>query len=117
MTFREAFRVTQDALGLTHYSVAFDNLDEDGIFARISTEADECIANCRVNHALVDAHSSQETVAVHECIHMLLADLLHAVDHCPQIRDVEEERLVRRLEPLIHRALFPPNPTIRKSLE
>jgi hypothetical protein len=117
MTFREAFRVTQEALGLHHYTAQFLTDPGPGLLATTESDAANCTALVRVDNERCERASEVETTAVHECLHMLVADLKYAFHSVPDAADWQEEQLVRRLEPLIHRALFPPNPTIRKSLE
>lgn len=71
-------------------------------------EADplNCTALIRYDNELCERHNSVESTAVHECIHLLLADLKHAFESNPEAAQMEEERIVTRLEPLIYRHLF-----------
>ena len=105
--FEDAFRKTQDALGLNHYHVYFREYAEnkDGNYAEIEVDPEACVAVVEIDRARCIADGVEESSAVHECCHLLLADLKHALDQNPRAARSEEERLVRRLEPILVRLL------------
>ena len=105
-TFRAAFHLARTALGLAHYDVSIGESDLHH-YAEIDIEPDDCVAQVLVNVEKCAAANNTESTAVHECLHLLLADLQEAWGTNPKAALVEEERVVRRLEPLVYRALFP----------
>ena len=104
-TFVDAFRRAQVALGLVHYHVHFEESGKLDSLADISTGAEDCVAKVRYNQAMMEEHGVVESTAVHECLHLLLADFEHALEDNPRASQIENERVVRRLEPLVARAL------------
>ena len=103
--FVDAFRRAQVALGLVHYHVHFEESGKLDSLADISTGAEDCVAKVRYNQAMMEEHGVVESTAVHECLHLLLADFEHALEDNPRGAQIENERVVRRLEPLVARAL------------
>jgi len=105
MTFRDAFLTAQVAMGLTHYHVTFRER-QDGNYATTEADPENCIATvyhdperCRTDNAI-------EATAAHECLHLALADLIHALEGNSRLAQVEEERVVRRLENIATRGIF-----------
>lgn len=105
--FEDAFRNTQNALGLNHYHVYFREYAEnkDGNYAEIEADPESCVAVVYMDSAKCAADSVDESAGVHECCHLLLADFKHACEQNPRMARTEEERLVRRLEPILVRLL------------
>lgn len=103
--FIEAFRRAQEAMGLVHYHVHFEQSPKLESLADISTGAEDCVAKVRYNQAMMEEHGVVASTAVHECLHLLLADFEHALEDNPRGAQIENERVVRRLEPLVARAL------------
>lgn len=108
--FESAFRKAQEALGLHHYHVtleAYPDGEEPGNYAEILVDAANCIATVTWSPSLCSTEALASSVAVHECIHLLLADLKHAIKgRRKKGARVEEERVARRLEPIVTRGLF-----------
>jgi hypothetical protein len=106
--FVEAFKKTQKLLGITHYRVRFEADPKMVSYASISRDAEACTAYVCYNIKLMQQDNVVFSTAVHEALHMLLYDLRwaqqSASDH---VADVEDERIVSRLEPLIMKAIFP----------
>lgn len=106
--FEKAFKKAQDALGLQHYDVSFREYCEnkDGNYSEIEADPDSCTAVVEWDRVRCEADGTTKATAAHECLHLLLADLKHALELNPRAAKAEEERLVRRLEPLIVKYLF-----------
>lgn len=102
--FIDAFRKAQLELGLVHYAVHFEECEIEHL-AEIQTQAEDCVAKVRYNQKMMDEHKVVETTAVHECIHLLLADFEYALEENPKGAQLENERVVRRLEPILARGL------------
>jgi hypothetical protein len=108
-TFPEAFRRVQEALGMNHYDarcVPAASGDMERTYADINAEPEQCTALIRYNEKLCADDGEIVSAAVHEALHLLLADLKHAAQHSPQSLEMEEERAARRLEPLVMAAVF-----------
>lgn len=106
--FLEAFRRSQEALGLTHYRVAFESNPNLDHYAQIHRSAHECTARLIYNIPLMERDRTLVSTAVHEATHLAVMDLRWAVERCPDhVADLEDERLVTRLEPLLLKAIFP----------
>lgn len=103
--FVATFRRAQEALGLVHYHVHFEESGKLDSLADISTGAEDCVAKVRYNQAMMEKHGVVESTAVHECLHLLLADFEHALEDNPRGAQIENERVVRRLEPLMAKAM------------
>ena len=101
--FEKAFRKAQDALGLRHYHVSFREYSQnrDGNYAEIDADPESCTAMVEWDWGKCEADGVLFETAAHELAHLLLADFKHAVESNPRAARLEEERLVRRLEPVI----------------
>lgn len=106
MTFSEAFSAAQAALGLSHYHVTLRSDASAENYAECEAEAEDCLAVIRFNPAKCDADGVIESTATHEALHLLLRDLVHAIECNPKAARIEEERAVRRLEALVTRGIF-----------
>ena len=107
-SFQSLFRAAQQQLGLLHYAVAFAELPADHEnYADCDADAVNCTALVRWNPVRCRADDVVAATAAHEAAHLLLADLLHACLQAPTTMALEEERLARRLEPLLCKALAP----------
>ena len=95
-TFKAAFEKARLAFGLHHYHVTFEAASFSH-YAEIEIDADECAAAVRVNLGKCAIEGSLESTAVHECLHLLMADFGQAGLSNPKSLRVEEERVVRRL--------------------
>ena len=106
MTFPEAFHAAQSALGLTHYHATIrpDALAEN--YAECDAEAEDCIAVIRYNVERCTTPEVAKSAAIHEALHLLLRDLVHAIECHPKSARVEEERVVRRLETIVAKSVF-----------
>lgn len=106
--FENAFHIAKDALGLSHYHVEFRDYSDnkDGNYAEIEVDPENCVAVVEVDRARCKADGVSESAAVHECVHLLLADLKHAIEQNPRSARMEEERIARRLEPVLARLLY-----------
>jgi hypothetical protein len=104
-TFEEHFRNAQQQLGLTHYHVSFVEGPLDGLYADMDADPEDCVATVRYDLLLNSKDGATEASAVHEVIHLLLADLKYALESSPKATRVEEERVARRLEAVVVRGL------------
>jgi hypothetical protein len=104
--FITAFEIAQKALGLTHYHVAFRPDPDSGNYADCDAESEDCTAIVRFDAERCRADCVIESAATHEALHLLLRDLVHAVERTPQSARAEEERAVRRLEAIVTRGIF-----------
>jgi len=110
-SFQFLFRVAQQQLGLVHYAVDFTELPADHEnYADCDADAVNCTALVRWNPARCNTDGAVAATAAHEVAHLLLADFKHACLQAPTTIELEEERLARRLEPLLCRALAPTTP-------
>lgn len=108
--FVAAFKKTQEALGLSHFRVAFEQDPQLASYANIERNSSECTAYVRYNQALMERDKVLVSTAVHEVLHLLLQDLRWAQQAAPEhVADLEDERIVSRLEPWIVKAVFPVN--------
>lgn len=98
--------IVQRSLGLTHYHITVDECDLEGHYADVTVDAENCTATVRFNKALCEAHDVVAETALHEALHIMMADLTHAVENHPKAAMVEEERIVRRLETLLSRSVY-----------
>jgi hypothetical protein len=105
MTFQAAFLKAREAMGLTHYHVTFKEA-KDGNYATIDADPENCIATVTFDRERCDLEGCNQSTAVHEALHLALADLLHAIENTPKAEQIEQERLVRRLDELLTRAIF-----------
>jgi hypothetical protein len=104
-TFEQAFRNCQERLGMLHYSVTFKQTRLPGLYADANIDADGCVALIRYDQDRCEKDNETESAAIHEAIHLLTADLMYAIENGSKAIRIEEERLVRRLEPIILRGL------------
>ena len=104
--FQDAFSTVQKALGLTHYHVTFRGDPDTGNYADCDAESEDCIAVVRFDDARCRQDNVIESAATHEALHLLLRDLVHAVERSPQSARAEEERVVRRLEDIVTAGIF-----------
>jgi len=105
MTFERAFQTAQRAMGLTHYHVTFKEA-QDGNYASIDADPENCLAVVTFDRERCDLEQCNESTAAHEALHLALADLIHAHDNDPKAARIEQERLVRRIDELLTRAIF-----------
>lgn len=103
--FEIAFRRAQTALGLGHYDVKFAADPGQGNYATIDADAASCTAVARLDLDLCAKDGVTESVAVHECLHLMLADFRHAVQISSEAGDWLEEQTVRKLEGIVFRGL------------
>lgn len=96
--FQSTFIDAQKDLGLIHYHVTFTDSPSPGLYAEIDIEPEDCIATVRYDAALCAGDGASEATAIHEVIHLLLADVMHAAKASSR---TEEERCVRRLEAIV----------------
>jgi hypothetical protein len=109
MDFPEAFETVQRALGMAHYHVTFRGDPDSGNYADCDAESEDCIAVVRFDDARCRQDNVIESAATHEALHLLLRDLVHAVERSPQSARAEEERVVRRLEGIVTAGIFGQN--------
>lgn len=100
--FQSTFLDVQRRLGLTHYCITFVDLPLPDIYADIYVEAEDCIATVRYDSERCSKDGVTEATAIHEVLHLLLADFKAATKSSAR---VEEERIVRRLEPIVIRGI------------
>lgn len=103
--FEQSFRVAQDALGLAHYDVRFSVEPGAGNYASIEPDPASCTATCRVDVELCEREEQTAQVAVHEVLHLLLAELRHAASISDEAADWVEEQIVRKIEAVVFRGL------------
>jgi hypothetical protein len=103
--FEQSFRVAQEALGLGHYDVKFSTDPGAGNYASIEPDPASCTATCRVDLELCEREEQTAQVAVHEVLHLLLAELRHAASISDETADWVEEQIVRKLEFVVFRGL------------
>jgi len=103
--FEQSFRVAQEALGLGHYDVKFSTDPGAGNYASIEPDPASCTATCRVDLELCEREEQTAQVAVHEVLHLLLAELRHAASISDETADWAEEQIVRKLEFVVFRGL------------
>ena len=105
-TFEQAFRSAQDALGLAHYDVRFSVEPGAGNYASIEPDPASCTAICRVDLELCEREQQTAQVAVHEVLHLLLAELRHAASISDETADWVEEQTVRKIEAVVFKGMF-----------
>jgi hypothetical protein len=106
--FKESFKKAQRELGLTHYRVLFEETDTGKNYATVTREPIDCTAHVEFDPKLLEREDCARSSAVHECVHLAIADFAHACKNCPEhVAYHEEEKLVSRLEALVFKALFP----------
>jgi hypothetical protein len=103
--FEGHFRRAQEALGLSHYDVKFSTDPGVGNYACIEPDPGSCTAIVRVDPDLCDRENQTAEVAVHEALHLLIADLRHAIAISPETGDWVEEQTVRKLEWAVFKGL------------
>lgn len=103
--FEQSFRVAQEALGLGHYDVKFSTDPGAGNYASIEPDPASCTATCRVDLELFEREEQTAQVAVHEVLHLLLAELRHAASISDETADWVEEQIVRKIEAVVFRGL------------
>jgi len=103
--FEQAFRRAQDALGLAHYDVRFASEPGSGNYASIEPDPASCTAICRVDFDLCEREGQIDQVAVHEALHLLLAELRHAAAISDEAADWVEETIVRRIVGIVYRGI------------
>jgi hypothetical protein len=103
--FEQSFRVAQEALGLSHYDVKFSTDPGAGNYASIEPDPASCTATCRVDLELCEREEQTAQVAVHEVLHLLLAELRHAASISDETADWVEEQIVRKIEFVVFRGL------------
>jgi hypothetical protein len=96
--FCDVFNGYMVEFGLTQYRVSFEHVDIDGCYADITADSQNCVATVRLNKN-VDEWVDLESVALHECLHLLLAELT-GLARC---RFVSEDGLERAEEGCIRR--------------
>ena len=104
-TFEKSFKAAQSALGMMHYAVSFKRGKLLGMYADNAIDPEGCVATVRYDRKRCEREGESAATAVHEVLHLLTADLINAIDSGSKAVSIEEERLVRRLEPIILRAL------------
>ena len=104
-TFEQAFRSAQEALGLAHYDVRFSVEPGAGNYASIEPDPASCTAICRVDFELCEREEQIAQVAVHEALHLLLAELRHAATISDETADWVEEQIVRKIEAVVFKGL------------
>lgn len=105
-TFEQAFRRAQDVLGLAHYDVRFSVEPGAGNYASIEPDPASCTAICRVDFELCEREGQIAQVAVHEALHLLLAELRHAATISDETADWVEEQTVRKIEVVVYKGMF-----------
>lgn len=105
MTFEQAFLKAQDVLGLHHYEVGFSTDAKPSVYAEIDVDPPSCTASVSYNEAQLLEQDQITSAACHEVVHLFVADLKYAITNCPTVADIEEERLARRLEPILRRLI------------
>ena len=105
-TFEQAFRAAQDALGLAHYDVRFSVEPGAGNYASIEPDPSSCTAICRVDLEMCEREHQTAQVAVHEVLHLLLAELRHAASISDETADWVEEQTVRKIEAVVCKGMF-----------
>jgi hypothetical protein len=105
MTFPDAFLTAQVAMGLTHYHVTFRER-QDGNYATTEADPENCIATVNYDPERCRVDGVTKATAAHECLHLALADLIHAHEGNSRLAGVEEERAVRRLEAIVTKGIF-----------
>jgi hypothetical protein len=105
-SFEQAFRSAQEALGLAHYDVRFSVEPGAGNYASIEPDPASCTAICRVDLELCEREQQTAQVAVHEVLHLLLAELRHAASISDETADWVEEQTVRKIEAVVFKGLF-----------
>jgi hypothetical protein len=103
--FEQSFRVAQEALGLGHYDVKFSTDPGAGNYASIEPDPASCTATCRVDLELCEREEQVAQVAVHEVLHLLLAELRHAASISDETADWVEEQIVRKIEFVVFKGL------------
>jgi hypothetical protein len=103
--FEQSFRVAQEALGLGHYDVKFSTDPGAGNYASIEPDPASCTATCRVDLELCEREEQTAQVAVHEVLHLLLAELRHAASISDETADWVEEQIVRKIEFVVFKGL------------
>jgi hypothetical protein len=103
--FEGHFRRAQEALGLAHYDVKFSTDPGAGNYASIEPDPASCTATCRVDLELCEREEQTAQVAVHEVLHLLLAELRHAASISDEAADWVEEQIVRKIEAVVFRGL------------
>lgn len=104
--FTACLSIVQRSLGLSHYHITVEETPLDGDYADIQTDAANCVAHVRYDRARCEAADVVAETALHEALHLLLADLIHAMECSARAADVEQERIVRRLEPILARSIY-----------
>ena len=104
-TFEKAFQDAQAALGMRHYSISFRPGKLNGMYADNAIDPEGCVATVRYDQERCEREGEVESTAIHEAIHLLTADLMHAIENGSKAIRIEEERLVRRLEPIVIKGL------------
>lgn len=103
--FKQAFRQAQDALGLAHYDVRFSVEPGAGNYASIEPDPASFTAICRVDLDLCEREGQTAQVAVHEALHLLLAELRHAATISDETADWVEEQTVRKIEAVVFKGI------------
>jgi hypothetical protein len=103
--FEGHFRRAQEALGLAHYDVKFSTDPGAGNYASIEPDPASCTATCRVDLELCEREEQTAQVAVHEVLHLLLAELRHAASISDEAADWVEEQIVRKIEAVVFKGL------------
>lgn len=104
-SFEQAFRSAQEALGLAHYDVRFSVEPGAGNYASIESDPASCTAICRVDLDLCEREGQTAQVAVHEALHLLLAELRHAATISDETADWVEEQTVRKIEAVVFKGI------------
>lgn len=107
--FQVAFERCQKLLGLSHYHATFSESDDSVNYATCAIDPEGCVAAIRYNPAKLTTEELAESTAAHECAHLLIADLVHAFENRTGTEAIEEERIARRLEPILYGCLKDPD--------
>ena len=104
--FVACLSIVQRSLGLCHYHLYVEEADLAGDYGEAEIDAAGCVATIRWDRRKCEEDSVVAETALHEALHVLLADLTHSVETNPKGARVEEERIVRRLETVLVRSVF-----------
>jgi hypothetical protein len=106
--FIDAFKKSQEALGLIHFRTSFELDNSMLAYASIHRNSVDCTAHVKFNPQMMERDKVLVSTAVHEVAHLLVQDLRWSAATAPEhIADTEDERIASRLEPLLLKAIFP----------
>lgn len=104
--FVACLSIVQRSLGLCHYHITVEECEMSGDYGEAEVDAENCVAVVRWDRKRCEADNAVAETALHEALHVMMADLTHAVETNPKGARVEEERIVRRLENVLVRSVF-----------